>query len=92
MSADEVSVRELRQNLSVYLRRVRQGDTLAVTSRGERVAVLAPISGGSHLDRLLAEGRVSPPAVAGAADGLADPAPGPALTAAILADREDDER
>lgn len=61
MGAGEVSVRELRQNLSVYLRRVRQGETLAVTSRGERVAVLAPIGGGSRLDRLVAEGRVSGP-------------------------------
>ena len=61
MAEDEVSVRELRQNLSVYLRRVREGRTLAVTSRGERVAVLAPIGGGSRLDRLMAEGRISSP-------------------------------
>lgn len=61
MGAGEVSVRELRQNLSVYLRRVQHGETLAVTSRGERVAVLAPIGGGSRLDRLVAEGRVSGP-------------------------------
>ena len=56
----EVSVRELRQNLSVYLRRVREGETLAVLSRGERVAVLAPIAGGGRLDRLFAEGLVTP--------------------------------
>ena len=61
MADDEVSVRELRQNLSVHLRRVREGRTLAVTSRGERVAVLAPIAGGSRLDRLVAEGRISTP-------------------------------
>ena len=58
---EKVSVRELRQNLSVHLRRVREGRTLAVTSRGERVALLAPISGGSRLDHLIAEGRVSSP-------------------------------
>ncbi len=61
MGEEEVSVRELRQNLSVYLRRVQEGRTLAVTSRGERVALLAPIGGGSRLDRLVAEGRVSSP-------------------------------
>ena len=61
MGVGEVSVRELRQNLSVYLQRVRRGDTLAVTSRGERVAVLVPIGGGSRLDRLVADGRVSGP-------------------------------
>jgi prevent-host-death family protein len=40
---DRVGVRELRQNLSVYLRRVRRGETLEVTERGEPVAVLQPI-------------------------------------------------
>ena len=40
---ERVGVRELRQNLSVYLRRVRRGETLEVTERGRPVAVLAPI-------------------------------------------------
>jgi prevent-host-death family protein len=40
---DRVGVRELRQNLSVYLRRVRRGETLEVTERGQPVAVLHPI-------------------------------------------------
>jgi prevent-host-death family protein len=40
---DRVGVRELRQNLSVYLRRVRRGEALEVTERGEPVAVLQPI-------------------------------------------------
>ena len=38
-----VGVRELRQNLSVYLREVRRGESLEVTERGEPVAVLQPI-------------------------------------------------
>jgi prevent-host-death family protein len=38
-----VGVRELRQNLSVYLRRVVAGETLEVTDRGHPVAVLAPL-------------------------------------------------
>jgi prevent-host-death family protein len=59
----EVTVRELRQNLSVYLRRVEHGETLSVTRRGERVAVLAPLPGrGRAVDRLAAEGRLLPPA------------------------------
>ncbi|MGI8412320.1 MAG: type II toxin-antitoxin system Phd/YefM family antitoxin [Solirubrobacteraceae bacterium] len=37
-----VTVRELRQNLSVHLRRVERGETLEVTRRGEPVALLAP--------------------------------------------------
>ena len=90
----EVSVRELRQNLSVYLRRVREGETLAVLSRGQRIAVLAPIGGGSRLDRLVAEGRVSAPS-----ETWRDPepvvldAPGTTpLTDALLAMREEDGR
>jgi prevent-host-death family protein len=31
---DRVGVRELRQNLSVYLRRVARGESLEVTERG----------------------------------------------------------
>ncbi|MDQ4130868.1 MAG: type II toxin-antitoxin system prevent-host-death family antitoxin [Actinomycetota bacterium] len=57
-----VTVRELRQNLSVYLERALAGETFSVTRRGEPVAVLAPLPGrGSALDRLVAEGRVIPP-------------------------------
>ena len=40
---ERVGVRELRQNLSVYLRRVRRGEALEVTERGRPVAVLGPI-------------------------------------------------
>jgi prevent-host-death family protein len=40
---DRVGVRELRQNLSVYLRRVRAGESLQVTERGQPVATLQPI-------------------------------------------------
>lgn len=41
---DRVGVRELRQNLSVYLRRIRRGESLEVTERGRPVAVLQPIA------------------------------------------------
>ena len=58
---EPVTVRELRQNLSVYLRRVESGKTLSVTRRGEPVAVLSPVPGrASVIDRLVAEGRVIP--------------------------------
>jgi len=40
---ERVGVRELRQNLSVYLRRVRRGEALEVTERGTPVAVLKPL-------------------------------------------------
>lgn len=40
---ERVGVRELRQNLSVYLRRVKRGEALEVTERGSPVARLEPI-------------------------------------------------
>jgi prevent-host-death family protein len=42
-STDSVGVRELRQNLSVYLRRVASGESLRVTEHGRTVAVLVPL-------------------------------------------------
>jgi antitoxin (DNA-binding transcriptional repressor) of toxin-antitoxin stability system len=48
--------------LSVYLRRVEKGERLVVTDRNRPVAELGPPSNtGPELDRLIAEGRVSPP-------------------------------
>lgn len=38
----KVGVRELRQNLSRYLERVKKGETLTVTERGQEVARLVP--------------------------------------------------
>lgn len=41
-TAKAVGVRELRQNLSRYLERVKGGETLTVTERGHEVARLVP--------------------------------------------------
>jgi prevent-host-death family protein len=56
-----VGVRELRQNLSVYLVRVKQGQTLTVTEHGHAVAELRPAPREDQLQRLVAEGRVAAP-------------------------------
>ncbi len=54
-----VGVRELRQNLSKYLRRVTRGETLRVTERGHPVAVLAPLpEEESVLGRLERQGKL----------------------------------
>ncbi|HXA43318.1 MAG TPA: type II toxin-antitoxin system prevent-host-death family antitoxin [Candidatus Solibacter sp.] len=56
-----VGVREIRQNLSVYLDRVKAGEALEITERGTPVAVLSPLPGRSTiLQRLIAEGRATP--------------------------------
>jgi prevent-host-death family protein len=59
---NRVGVAELRQNLSRYLRRVERGERLIVTDRNRPVAELGPpATGGSELDQLIAEGRISRP-------------------------------
>lgn len=59
-----VGVRELRQNLSVYLRRTLAGETLEVTDRGKPVALLTPLPElADPIARLAAEGRVTPATV-----------------------------
>jgi prevent-host-death family protein len=56
----QVAVRELRQNLSVHLRRVKKGEILEVTERGQPVAVLAPLPEEmSPVARLRLEGRIA---------------------------------
>jgi len=52
-------VRELRQNLSVYLRRVKAGEQLEVTERGRPVARLEPIGADEPLARLERQGRIA---------------------------------
>ncbi len=57
-----VGVRELRQNLSVYLKRVAAGETLEVTERDRPVAILAPLPEvATPLGRLVAAGRATAP-------------------------------
>jgi prevent-host-death family protein len=42
MGQEQIGVRELRDRLTATIRRVRAGETLEVTHRGQRVAVLSP--------------------------------------------------
>ena len=55
-----VGIRELRQNLSVYVERVKKGHTLTVTEHGRAVAELRPLPRDDEpLARLIAQGRVT---------------------------------
>ena len=57
-----VGVRQLRQNLSVYLRRVAVGESFEVTERGRGVAILSPLPEKSTpLGRLVATGQAKAP-------------------------------
>lgn len=44
----QIGIRELRDNLTATIRRVRAGETIEITHHHERVAVLAP----ARLDRI----------------------------------------
>ena len=69
--SDSVGIAELRQNLSLYLRRVSKGERLVVTDRNRPVAELGPApTTGPDLDRLIAEGRVSRPLRSGLPEPL----------------------
>jgi prevent-host-death family protein len=56
----EVGVRELRDNLSRYLERVRDGEDVVVTEHGRAIARLLPLTGERLIDRLIREGKVTP--------------------------------
>ncbi len=69
---ETVGVRELRQNLSKYLDRVKTGESLVVTEHGREGARLVPAGARPPaLDRLLARG-ASMPQPGGLADVVPD--------------------
>ena len=62
----ETGVRELKDNLSRYIRRIEAGERIVVTAHGRVVAELVPPAAGrrgriSQLDRLVASGVITPP-------------------------------
>jgi len=88
-----VGVRELRQNLSVHLDRVKRGDTLQVTEFGHVVALLTPLPAErlSPFERMVREGRAIPPT--GSLQDRRPPQPGrpgcPSSEELLAADREE---
>ena len=84
-----MGIRELRDNLTKTIRRVRAGETIEITHDGEPVALLSPVRGG-RIERLLARGDVTP---ATPLDHPIEPLPptGP-LTASEILERDRDGR
>jgi prevent-host-death family protein len=92
-----VGVRELRQNLSVYLERVKQGETLDVTEHGQPVAQLGPrpTRPVSIIDQMIADGRATPATFdhRKIPPPMPNPQPGKStLTDILLQMREEDDR
>lgn len=69
---DRIGVRELRQHASRYLLRVRHGETLEVTDRGQLVARLVPVSSDTWAT-MIANGKVT---LAESDKDIADEPPG----------------
>jgi len=89
-----IGVRELRQNASAVLRRVRGGESVEVTARGRPVALLVPVPEPDDvIDRLVSQGRARP-----AKGNLSElppplkPEPGTRLPSEVLADLRSEER
>ena len=89
-----VGVRELRQNLSVYLWRVKDGESLEVTEQGRPVARLIPLAADqrSRLAEMIEDGRATRPK-----GDLLDRPPlklgsGPSVVDVLVAMRDEDER
>ena len=62
--ATSVGIRELKNHLSKYLDRVREGEEIVVTDRGHPVARLTSVDAPTdRLAALIAAGRVQAPAV-----------------------------
>lgn len=91
-----VGVRELRQNLSVYLDRVKDGETLEVTEHGQPVARLTPNPPQrmSILDQMIADGRATPAKHSHRhlPPPIKLPSGGPTLSEILQQMRDEDER
>ena len=60
-SAETIGIRELRQHASRYVDKVKQGQRIAVTERGELVAYLEPVEEPrTNYQRMVAAGQVRP--------------------------------
>ncbi len=56
----EVGIRDLRDHLSKYVAQVAGGSEVVITDHGRAVARIVPLEGDRILDRLIAEGVVTP--------------------------------
>lgn len=83
-------MRELRQNLSVYLKRVAVGESFEVTERGRKVAVLSPLpEEATPLSRLVSSGRAEAPTKDLSELGLPEGVTSSRLSHALREEREE---
>jgi prevent-host-death family protein len=85
---ERVGVRELRQNLSAWLRRVQDGEPFEVTVRGKPVAMLTPLRKSDPVALLGRRGQI---AQRGDGTPISSPTlPSPRSTKELLAELRED--
>src|SRR5579871_3142555 len=91
---EPVTVTELNQQTTAVLRRVKAGEALPITERGQVIAFLTPppptVTSNPTIDRWIAEGRLIPAAVPGTLLDLM-PIPegeGPSIAAEVIMERD----
>lgn len=93
MASNLVGARELKVRLGTYLKRVRQGQTLIVTDRGQPVAELRPLATEGTTDAILAKleanGAVARPTKKQLSPFRAIESRGESAATAVIADRDD---
>jgi prevent-host-death family protein len=88
---ERIGVRELRQHASRYLDRVKAGETVEVTDRGQLVALLVPPNpAATARERLVASGRLLPAARPFRLPQLAPARPGAPDTGEVLDELRED--
>ena len=60
MDKDRVGLRELGQNVSRVMERIKKGESLVVTEHGTPIARLEPYKARSRLEEMIAEGDAIP--------------------------------
>ncbi|MCV7051233.1 type II toxin-antitoxin system prevent-host-death family antitoxin [Mycobacterium heidelbergense] len=87
---DTIGIRELRQNASVWIAKVKAGLTIQITDRGLPVARLVPIMPAERArDQLIADGQLIPSSAPRVPLSTADLVEGPSLTAILDEQRSD---
>jgi len=86
---ETIGLRELNQNPSKAVARVRAGVSILVTDRGRPVLRMVPeVEGRTSLERMIAEGTVEPPAELGMPDLIDDLTDLGSLSDLLIADRD----
>ena len=87
---ETIGLRELNQNPSRAVARVRAGESLLVTDRGKPILRMVPeVEAPGTLSRLVAEGTATAPSEYGMPEPIPDLAPAlDSLTDVLLADRQ----